>query len=223
MSIINKSQQMFQQQKAQLRIVLKQLVKNLTPENKNSQAEKITIHLLNDHAHFKKAKHIGIFLTKQNEINTIPLIETILENPAMFGDKNLYIPRLQLNAKNEKYPEIEFFLLKNLFTYHDPFMNREKLVVRESLVKVDLNMLDLVLVPGLGFDLNATTGRVARIGRSKDYYNDLLGRLDKCYTIGLGFNEQFFPFNGILKGLQLPVNDTNEIFLDEFLCEKFIK
>ncbi len=222
MSTSSKSSKIFQQ-KAQLRTLLRQLIKDLTPENKHIQSQKVTSHLLNDNARFKAAKHIGIFLTKQNDVNTIPLIEAIIENPAIFADKHLYAPHIQLNAKNDKSPEIEFFQLKNLFSYHDPLMNRDKLVIRESLVKVDPSVFDLMLVPGLGFDSNSTTGRISRIGRGKGYYDDLLRQLNKCYTIGVGFNEQFFPFNEMLKGVEIPVDEKMDVDLDEFLCAKIIK
>ncbi len=73
-------------------------------------------------------------------------------------------------------------------------MNRENSVVRVSLVKIDLNMIDFILVPGLGFNLNATTGHVAKILSSKDHYNDLLRSSEKCFIIDLGFNEKFFMY-----------------------------
>lgn len=70
--------------------------------------------------------------------------------------------------------------------------------------------LDLILMPGLGFDL---CGR--RLGRGKGFYDTYLERCSrhpkgKPYTIGLAFREQLCP--------EVPVGD-HDVFIDEVLYE----
>lgn len=70
--------------------------------------------------------------------------------------------------------------------------------------------LDLILMPGLGFDKNGN-----RLGRGKGFYDLYLQRCmrhskGKPYTIALAFKEQLCE--------QIPVDDT-DILLDEVLCE----
>ena len=111
-------------QKAQIRALLREVVKNVSKENKELQAHKVTSNLLNENLQFRKAEHIGVYLTKYDEFDTIPLIVAILNNPDQFWKKQIYVPHVELNAKNERIPEICFYKLKNLFTYHDPTQNR---------------------------------------------------------------------------------------------------
>lgn len=70
--------------------------------------------------------------------------------------------------------------------------------------------LDLMLMPGLGFDLKG-----GRLGRGKGFYDTYLRRCSehpkgKPYTIALAFKEQ------ICK--KIPV-DSNDVFIDEVLYE----
>lgn len=70
--------------------------------------------------------------------------------------------------------------------------------------------LDLILMPGLGFD---KMGR--RLGRGRGYYDTYLERClrhpkGKPYTIGLAFKEQL--------GQEIPIDD-NDVPIDEVLFE----
>ncbi|XP_038549562.1 5,10-methenyltetrahydrofolate synthetase (5-formyltetrahydrofolate cyclo-ligase) isoform X2 [Micropterus salmoides] len=70
--------------------------------------------------------------------------------------------------------------------------------------------LDLILVPGLGFD---RLGK--RLGRGKGFYDTYLGRCirqpkGKPYTIALAFKEQLCQ--------EIPI-DNNDVLVDEVLYE----
>ncbi|XP_067349902.1 5,10-methenyltetrahydrofolate synthetase (5-formyltetrahydrofolate cyclo-ligase) isoform X2 [Channa argus] len=70
--------------------------------------------------------------------------------------------------------------------------------------------LDLILVPGLGFD-----GLGKRLGRGKGFYDTYLDRCmkhpkGKPYTIALAFKEQLCQ--------EIPVSD-NDVLIDEVLYE----
>lgn len=70
--------------------------------------------------------------------------------------------------------------------------------------------LDLILMPGLGFDKNGN-----RLGRGKGFYDSYLQRCmkhpkGKPYTIALAFKEQLCE--------QVPVDDS-DMLIDEILFE----
>lgn len=208
-------------QKIQLRIIMRGVTKNLSNENKHRQSEKVICHMLNDNAHFKKANHIGIYIANQDDLDTIPLLETLVNNPDLFGNKQIYVPHIEMNAKNDKNPELCFHQLKNIFHYHDPEVRMNKIVVREGSLKADPHKLELILVPGLGFD-RISTGLVNRLGRGKGYYDNFLRQIPNCHTIGLGYNEQYVPFNEMLYKMYLPFDESVDVPLKEFLSEKMI-
>lgn len=70
--------------------------------------------------------------------------------------------------------------------------------------------------------------QITRMGRGKGYYDRFLKKLrPDCSTIGIGFNQQYLPFNrDLLKTsvdeLHLPVNETYDVRLNKFLCENLI-
>lgn len=96
-------------------------------------------------------------------------------------------------------------------------------MVRESLEKADIHMLDMMLVPGLGFD-QMESGGIGRIGRGKGYYDDLLRRLHAgcCYTIGLGYDEQWL-CRQFMGKVEMPFDKAQDMPLDEFLCHSLIQ
>jgi 5-formyltetrahydrofolate cyclo-ligase len=70
--------------------------------------------------------------------------------------------------------------------------------------------LDLILMPGLGFDRAGN-----RLGRGKGFYDSYLERCmrharGKPYTVALAFKEQLCP--------DIPVDD-NDVLIDEVLYE----
>lgn len=58
-------------------------------------------------------------------------------------------------------------------------------IYRSDDVEVRAEEIDLVLVPGLGFDRHNN-----RIGYGKGYYDRFLSAIPACPTIGIGFKEQ---------------------------------
>jgi 5-formyltetrahydrofolate cyclo-ligase len=122
---------------------------------------------------FDKAKGIGAFASTPSEINTYSILEGSLE----LG-KKLYLPKV-LKDKNHFhfYPVLNFkTLTKGAFGILEPSGHKP----------ADWEEIDLVLVPGLAFDL---TGN--RLGFGKGYYDRVLPQLKKSIlTIGLGYSFQ---------------------------------
>jgi 5-formyltetrahydrofolate cyclo-ligase len=131
-------------------------------------------------------------------------------------------------------PEMVFYELQNLNQFKNEMNENNKFKLRqfnniERLTKADETLFDLVIVPGLAFDLycgtNDTSRMVSRLGRGKGYYDVFLSKIPDCYTIGIGFNEQFVPFNSSLieKNLKVPVDESKDVLLNQFSCELTIK
>ncbi len=89
---------------------------------------------------FNKAKGIGAFASTPSEINTYPILEGALE----LG-KNLYLPKVAKDKSHFDYYRVEDFksLSSGAFGILEP--SNTKLA--------DWEEIDLVLVPGLAFDL----------------------------------------------------------------------
>jgi len=224
-------------QKSALRTAMKEILKNLSEQEKQRQSNILVDYLLNKCDKFAQSKHIALYIAmKDQEIDTIPLIESILttnEKLLMENRKHIYVPHVDMSAKLEK-PEMVFYELKDLNQYRNQMNENNKFKLRqfnniESLTKADETFFDLVVVPGLAFDLdcatNDTSRMVSRLGRGKGYYDVFLSKIPDCYTIGIGFNEQFVPFNPSLieQNLKVPVDESKDVLLNQFSCELTIK
>jgi 5-formyltetrahydrofolate cyclo-ligase len=123
-------------------------------------------------------KTILSFLSLPQEIDTSAL------NTLLVEQKKLLLPKINGNCL-EVYQVNDLSKDLKVNSWHlkepDPFMCR----------RVELKLIDCVLVPGLGFD-----AQQHRIGYGKGYYDRLLGQIAQnsrvpMQTIGLGFKEQF--------------------------------
>ena len=232
--IINQESAMFNTrflQKKQLREQMKEVLKNLSVDNKRRQSEVVTDYLFTKCQKFIDAKHIALYLAmKHEELDTTLLIETILKNPSQYGDKRLYVPHIEMHKKSEnKSPEMCFYELKNWHEYNTKMNANNKFKLRqfnnpEDLTKAEVGLFDLVFVPGLVFDHGADQTLINRLGRGKGYYDTFLSKIPNCYTLGIGFNEQFIPFNEELKRqeLSVPMDGSNDKQINEYLCEKMV-
>lgn len=140
-----------------------------------------------------KYKNVLSFYPTQDEIDIKRL------NALLASSQKLYLPKVKEN-------HLEIFKVTNLDTQVSktlPFSIFEPLPEKCSLIR-DINNIDLAIIPGLSFDKNSN-----RLGYGKGYYDRLLPSLKSCYTIGIGFKEQFS--NSIL-----PV-ESHDFILDEVI------
>lgn len=204
--------------KKNLRVLMKQILKSIPNENKEKQSMIVIDYLLSKHLKFKSSKHIALYLAmQQEEIDTHLLVKQILSDNQSL--KHIYVPHFELKSN-----EMKFFEIKNLNQYENE-MKVNKFGIRQftnidNLNQANLKDFDLVLVPGLAFDFNSSDG-IRRLGRGKGYYDSFLSKIPECYTIGIGFNEQFISFNNEFNKYELPIT-SRDYLLDEFLCEKMI-
>ena len=115
---------------------------------------------------YKKSKIVAIYHSMPDEVDTIKLIKDALENktillPKVFGNKMIFI---KIN-KDTKYI-------------------KSTMGIMEPIGKEYSGNIDLIIVPGVAFDVNLN-----RLGFGKGYYDKYLS--DKnIYKIGICFEEQ---------------------------------
>ncbi len=133
------------------------------------------------------------FHALSEEIDTLPL------NAHLAKEKRLLLPKISgdsllIYQVDDPLKELE----QNAWHLWEP----NPLLCR----RVELEQIDCILVPGLGFDLQKH-----RIGYGKGHYDRLLGQIDhtRLKKVGLGFKEQL-----VEEGLPCV---THDIALDEVL------
>lgn len=161
------------EQKASLRKELRQKLLALSSSEKREASRRILGRLF-EHPRFQKAAFLLSFVGRPDEVNTLPLLEKALER-----GKKLYVPAVDPLKK-----EIRLLMLKSInelkpgpFGILEPPFRAERVGVPEK--------LDLVLVPGLGFDSQGT-----RLGRGEGYFDRFLKQASNAYKIGLAFECQ---------------------------------
>ena len=124
--------------------------------NKKEKSAIIIDKIINNKT-FINSKIIAIYKNLKNEVNTDELIEYSLKN-----NKIVVLPRVEDN-------ELKFY---RIFSLNDKF-EKSKFGVEEPIKDkrylVDKNSIDLVIVPGLCFDMKNN-----RLGYGKGYYDRFL-------------------------------------------------
>ncbi len=124
---------------------------------------------------FKKAKIVLFFISFGGEINT----QDMIKEARKLG-KIIAVPVCKRNGILRPSVLIEKArLIRGLYGIYEPAVKRF----------VNLEDLDLVIVPGIAFDKKGS-----RLGRGKGYYDRFLRKLpEKASTIGLAFDFQILP------------------------------
>ncbi|HEU5123929.1 MAG TPA: 5-formyltetrahydrofolate cyclo-ligase [Verrucomicrobiae bacterium] len=158
--------------KAVIRKEVRELVRTLPPEQRAS-ASRQACALLEQQAVWQNAKSIFFYAPLAEELDLWPLVQDSLS-----AGKIVCLPRFD-SATNRyiacQVQSIAADIAIGKFGVREP---------GESCVMVPLNRLDLILVPGVAFNL-----RGHRLGRGKGFYDQLLvdaGGI-KC---GVAFDEQ---------------------------------
>ena len=156
------------------RVVLEQLRNQ--PEEERRQKSNIIMNRLVQMAEFKKSRVIMFYVSLLEEVDTLSLLKTVLQE-----GRSVIVPFV--DTKNKTLLSVP---IKNPETDLTPG-SYGILEPKKNLVNhFDVNQLDLVLVPGIAFDRK---GR--RLGRGKGYYDRFLKSLSRrTQTIGLAFNFQ---------------------------------
>jgi 5-formyltetrahydrofolate cyclo-ligase len=150
-------------------------VKALSPEKREADAAS-AMKLLENQAAWRDAKSILFFAPLSDEPDIWPLAQS-----ALVAGKTVALPRFSPQASTYVICQIRDFA-SDIGLGH--FGIREP---AESCISNLTIPLDLVLVPGVAFDLH---GR--RLGRGKGYYDQLLATV-RGTTCGVAFDEQIVP------------------------------
>ena len=177
-------------QKEKLRIFFKD-IRNGLSDLRRKEAEEMAYSIL-----LNKTKHhtnILSFASLPLEINLWNL------NKHLSKEKNLYLPKVINN-------QLEFFLVKDLekeLSKSPLFSVWEPIITKCPSLK-NLDTITFAIIPGLAFDKMNT-----RLGYGKGFYDNFLAKMENCYTLGIGFKEQYYE--------KLLPKDQNDIALDEIL------
>ncbi len=168
------------EEKNKIRKLIKEIKKTITDDYKQNASDKVfsLIFKLNE---WNEAEKILMYYSLPDELPTEKYLKLIT-------DKNIYLPKVNGN-------DLDILL------YEKDKLCIGKYGIMESFGSVPIkpNEIDLVLVPGIAFDIKKN-----RLGRGKGYYDKLL-KTTKAVKIGIGFSFQLMEC--------IPHND-NDIKMD---------
>ncbi|MBI3306310.1 MAG: 5-formyltetrahydrofolate cyclo-ligase [Candidatus Omnitrophica bacterium] len=143
---------------------------------------------------FKQARNIMTYIPISGEVDT----RTVLLS-ARKGHKKIYVPKINSSRKTIaairiSNPSLE--LKKGKYGILEP--------CGRHLSRLNPAKIDLVIVPGLGFDRSG-----GRLGRGAGYFDRFLKRTKKAKKIGLAFREQMRK--------KIPM-ESHDVFMDRVIA-----
>jgi 5-formyltetrahydrofolate cyclo-ligase len=162
--------------------------KNLSRQDVIEKSKKIKSKLfsLNE---FKQASTILFYVSYDNEVYTHDMIKELLTIK-----KNIVVP---IACKKNRS-----LILSKLENWDDLSVGSYNILEpkKDRINKINLDSIDLIIVPGVGFDEKGN-----RIGHGKGYYDKLLKKSKQVTSIGLSFECQIL--KNIPTGIyDIPVN-----------------
>ncbi len=144
---------------------------------------------------FKKAKSILLYASFRSEVDTMQCIRHALKIKKMAA-----LPRVDSRKK-----ELKLYEIKDISELKPGYMGiQEPKTVKSR--EVGLNDIDIVIIPGAGFD---TEGN--RLGYGHGFYDKLLSKSRKpVTTVALAFEEQIIP--------KVP-KDSHDVKIDKIITE----
>jgi 5-formyltetrahydrofolate cyclo-ligase len=147
-------------------------------------------------ADFKKAKSILLYASFRSEVDTLQCIKHALEL-----NKVVILPRVEKRAGR-----MRLFQIHNLDDLEPGYMGIPEPAVKRAREK-RLRDIDMVVVPGAGFDTNGN-----RLGYGAGYYDKLLsGSGRHIVTAALAFEEQI--------ARKVP-GEEHDVRMDKIMTEK---
>jgi 5-formyltetrahydrofolate cyclo-ligase len=158
--------------KASLRCQIREKLKTIAPSQRELDASRARS-LLEQQPIWQQSQTILFFAPLPDELDIWPSLPA-----ALATGKHVFLPRFVLATNSYaacevKIPDTDITLGK--FGIREP---------SETCTQIPLNRMDLLLVPGVAFDLH---GR--RLGRGKGFYDQLLATV-RGKTCGVAFDEQ---------------------------------
>ena len=181
--------------KQEVRKKLLMLRKNLSKNEVLEKSEKIKYRLFKM-SEFTQASTILFYVSYDNEVYTHEMIKESIANK-----KKVVVPFTDIANKRIVPSKLDNWddLKPGAYNILEP--------KKEKVQEISVDELDLIIVPGVGFDRQGN-----RIGHGKGYYDKLL-RNFKALTIGLAFEFQVVE--------NIP-NEKHDISIDMIVTEKRI-
>uniref|UniRef100_A0A6B2LK59 5-formyltetrahydrofolate cyclo-ligase n=1 Tax=Arcella intermedia TaxID=1963864 RepID=A0A6B2LK59_9EUKA len=156
---------------------MKERLSQVTPSSIESQGADIQRKVLSSNQ-YQNSKHIAVYLHTKLEVPTLEIIKNIF-------DSGKYC-----------YVLIQFYRIYNLSDLNSLPTNRwnikEPDLDRPRENPLESGLLDLMIIPGLGFDLNRY-----RLGKGKGYYDRFINQFSakhhKPYLMAVCLLEQLVP------------------------------
>jgi 5-formyltetrahydrofolate cyclo-ligase len=162
--------------KKDLRQRLRALLASITPEQRHARSAK-ACQLLMEQPEYARAEVIMLFLSLPTEVDTTGLVLQAWEDR-----KRVLAPRVSWDQRRMIPVEIhslEQDVVQTVTGPPEPVKG----------VPFPVEYIDLVIVPGLGFDLLGN-----RLGRGRGFYDRFLAQQDlKGTSCGLAFEDQVVP------------------------------
>lgn len=153
--------------------------RDLLPKEERAEKSSIIFSLLKEHNIYKNATHVMLYIDFRSEVSTKEMIQDLLEK-----GKRVFIPLT--------VPETRQMIISELLDVEKDLAlgNFGVLEPKEEAIRpVDPKILDLVIVPGVGFDEKGY-----RVGYGGGYYDRFLPKLSPTVpTVALSFEVQLIP------------------------------
>jgi 5-formyltetrahydrofolate cyclo-ligase len=161
--------------KSELRRKLRGILKEMTSSQRAEQSER-AIKLLRSRPEWREARMVALYAPLSTEMDLSPLLSATLEEA-----REIAIPSFDVSSGK--------YLLRAIQNHTTDCVVGQFGILEPAshCAIVPGSRLDLILVPGLGFDKNG-----GRLGRGKGYYDRLL---QECSGLrcGCAFEEQLIP------------------------------
>lgn len=159
--------------KDELRRKIKEKRDNLSRSDVIKKSEKIKISLFEMDL-FQNSKTILFYVSYGNEVYTYDMIkESLALNKIVVAPKSNTIDNSLILSRLTDWSDLEI----GAYNILEPKI--------ESIKEVDISSIDLIIVPGVVFDLSGN-----RIGHGKGYYDRLLNSANNISSIGLAYQFQ---------------------------------
>ncbi len=158
-------------------------------------SKKIKERLFNS-TEFKSAKKILFYSSFRNEVQTRDMIKE-----ALVLGKRVILPIMEPTAKELYLSELKNYDLELAKNNYGILESRQEYIRR-----IDFDQLDLLIIPGLAFDLDGN-----RLGYGGGYYDRLLIRNLNIYRLAICFEAQI--------SRSVPI-DTHDIQVNKIITEK---
>lgn len=177
-------------EKVRIRKSLLERRNKLSSDEIYEKSQFIQHHVLNS-KQFLKSGTVGVYIPIGSEVRT----EAIILNSISTG-KKVAVPRIE--SEGIRYYQI-----------HDKNF-KEKLVLGKFGVREPpnigrrVNRIDLLIVPGIGFD-----NQGSRIGYGRGYFDEYISRTKVSFAMGLGYEFQLVPYDLPQSPLDQPIDSLS--------------